>query len=290
MRPFRLEGVLQTRHARRPPTSPGTKLWDVSGTIIRVRVAGERGPTLVIVPDPPNVIEHYDGLIALLAPERRVVCLEAPGFGFSVPARDFDYSLGRQTMILADVLRRLGLGPYVLAFPCFAGLIAVKLALEHPGFVAGLVLVQTAAWDEELRWVGRIDARGLLRRPWLGQLVMGFGKRRIARGWYRAALPRDADPAPFVAPALAAFARGACYCLASAFQAVARETEPGLGPVRQPALVVWGEADRTHRRTDKRSILAYAPHADWTAFAEAGHFPDLEQPERFRDEVLNFAR
>ena len=88
----------------------------------------------------------------------------------------------------------------------------------------------------------------------------------------------------------AAFARGACYCLASAFQAAAREMDPGLGSVRQPALVVWGEADRTHRRTDKRSILAYAPHADWAQFDAAGHFPDLEQPERYRDELLHFVR
>jgi pimeloyl-ACP methyl ester carboxylesterase len=290
MRPYRLEGLLQTRHARRPPTPPGTKLWEVNGSVLRVRVVGERGPTLVIVPDPPNVIEHYDGLIALLAPERRVVCVEAPGFGFSVPAPDFDYALARQTAVLAEVLRRLGRGPYVLAFPCFAGLLAVKLALEHPGFVSGLVLVQTPSWDEELRWVGRVDARGLLRRPWLGQVVMGFNKRSVARGWYRAALPREADQTPFLKPALAAFDKGACYCLASAFQAALREKTPGLRPVRQPALVVWGEADRTHRRTDKRSILQYVPHADWAAFAEAGHFPDLEQPERFRDEVLHFAR
>jgi pimeloyl-ACP methyl ester carboxylesterase len=290
MRAFRLEGVLQTRRARRPPSHPGTRLWDVSGSILRVRVAGERGPSLVIVPDPPNVIEHYDGLIELLAPHVRVVCVEAPGFGFSVPARDFDYGLARQTAVLAELLTRLGQGPYVLALPCFAGLLAVKLALEKPGLISGLVLVQTPSWEEEMRWVRRVDARRVLQRPWIGQLMMGFGKRSVARGWYRAALPRDADPAPFLGPALEAFEHGACYCLASAFQAAAREAAPGLGPVRQPALVVWGDADRTHRRTDKRSILAYAPHADWAEFEGAGHFPDLEQPERFRDEVLHFVR
>ncbi|HYR97293.1 MAG TPA: hypothetical protein VEM57_11180, partial [Candidatus Binatus sp.] len=80
------------------------------------------------------------------------------------------------------------------------------------------------------------------------------------------------------------------YCLASAFQAAVRQPEPRLRAVRQPALVVWGGADRTHRHTDERSILAYAPHADWAEFDAAGHFPDLEQPERFRDELLHFLR
>ena len=284
----RLETFLQTHRRARPPSGDGVRFVELPQATLRVRVAGTGPVALVIVPDPPNVIEHYDRLIALLAPHLRVVCCEAPGFGFSRPAPGFDFSPASQAASMAALLARLALGPYLLAFPCFAGLVAVQLAAEHPELVNGLVIVQTPAWSEALGWVRRIDRRGLLQTPWLGQLAMSFGKRRVARGWYRAALPPGADPAPFLVPALAAFERGGAYCLASAFQAACRTPAPRLGPVRQPALVVWGGADRTHRRTDKRSILAYAPHADWAEFEGAGHFPDLEQPERFRDEVLHF--
>ena len=284
----RLETFLQTHRRARPPSGDGVRFVELPQATLRVRVAGTGPVALVIVPDPPNVIEHYDRLIALLAPHLRVVCCEAPGFGFSRPAPGFDFSPASQAASMAALLARLALGPYLLAFPCFAGLVAVQLAAEHPELVNGLVIVQTPAWSEALGWVRRIDRRGLLQTPWLGQLAMSFGKRRVARGWYRAALPPGADPAPFLAPALAAFERGGAYCLASAFQAACRTPAPRLGPVRQPALVVWGGADRTHRRTDKRSILEYVPRADWVDFAAAGHFPDLEQPERFRDELLHF--
>ena len=284
----RLETFLQTHRRARPPSGDGVRFVELPQATLRVRVAGTGPVALVIVPDPPNVIEHYDRLIALLAPHLRVVCCEAPGFGFSRPAPGFDFSPASQAASMAALLARLALGPYLLAFPCFAGLVAVQLAAEHPELVNGLVIVQTPAWSEALGWVRRIDRRGLLQTPWLGQLAMSFGKRRVARGWYRAALPPGADPAPFLAPALAAFERGSTYCLASAFQAACRTPAPRLGPVRQPALVVWGGADRTHRRTDKRSILEYVPRADWVDFAAAGHFPDLEQPERFRDELRHF--
>jgi len=284
----RLETFLQTHRRARPPSGDGVRFVELPQATLRVRVAGTGPVALVIVPDPPNVIEHYDRLIALLAPHLRVVCCEAPGFGFSRPAPGFDFSPASQAASMAALLARLPLGPYLLAFPCFAGLVAVQLAAEHPELVNGLVIVQTPAWSEALGWVRRIDRRGLLQTPWLGQLAMSFGKRRVARGWYRAALPPGADPAPFLAPALAAFERGGAYCLASAFQAACRTPAPRLGPVRQPALVVWGGADRTHRRTDKRSILEYVPRADWVDFAAAGHFPDLEQPERFRDELRHF--
>jgi len=53
-------------------------------------------------------------------------------------------------------------------------------------------------------------------------------------------------------------------------------------------LVLWGLADRTHRRTDKRSILSYMPHARWVEFDSAGHFPELEEPERFREVLFRF--
>jgi pimeloyl-ACP methyl ester carboxylesterase len=265
-------------------------LVDLPRATMRVRVAGRGAHTIAIVPDPPNVIEHYDRLIALLAEDAGVVCLEAPGFGFSVPKGDFDFGLDAQVDTIAALLARLGFGRYALAFPCFAGLIAVRLAAHYPELVSHLVLIQTPSWSEEMGWVRQVDARGMLQTPVVGQLVTSFGKRRVARAWYRAALPRDADPAPFLRPAIDAFDHGAAYCLASAFQAAARQPEPRLRAVHQPALVVWGGADRTHRRTDKRSILAYAPHADWTQFDAAGHFPDLEQPERFRDELLHFLR
>ena len=284
----RLETFLQTHRRARPPSGDGVRFVELPQATLRVRVAGTGPVALVIVPDPPNVIEHYDRLIALLAPHLRVVCCEAPGFGFSRPAPGFDFSPASQAASMAALLARLALGPYLLAFPCFAGLVAAKLASDRPELVRGLCFVQTAAWSEELGWVRRIDRRGLMQTPWLGQLATSLGKRRVARAWYRAALPPGADPAPFLAPALAAFERGGAYCLASAFQAACRTPAPRLGPVRQPALVVWGGADRTHRRTDKRSILEYVPRADWVDFAAAGHFPDLEQPERFRDELRHF--
>ena len=148
----RLETFLQTHRRARPPSGDGVRFVELPQATLRVRVAGTGPVALVIVPDPPNVIEHYDRLIALLAPHLRVVCCEAPGFGFSRPAPGFDFSPASQAASMAALLARLALGPYLLAFPCFAGLVAVQLAAEHPELVNGLVIVQTPAWSEALGW------------------------------------------------------------------------------------------------------------------------------------------
>ena len=54
-------------------------------------------------------------------------------------------------------------------------------------------------------------------------------------------------------------------------------------------MVVWGVADRTHRRTAKNSARTYFPEASWHEFPSAAHFPELEEPERFAALVREFA-
>ena len=71
---------------------PDVRLVGTAAGAVRVRDGGGPGPAVVVACDPPNVVEHYDGVFALLAREHRVVCWEMPGFGFSRPARGFGFS------------------------------------------------------------------------------------------------------------------------------------------------------------------------------------------------------
>ena len=73
-------------------------------------LARERRPTLVITPDAPNAIEHYDTLTRRLGRSANVVCIEAPGSGFSFPRRDYDFSIERIAAALGSALEHLDLG------------------------------------------------------------------------------------------------------------------------------------------------------------------------------------
>jgi pimeloyl-ACP methyl ester carboxylesterase len=141
----------------------------------------------------------------------------------------------------------------VLALPCAAGLISFALARDRPELVSKLVLIQTPSWPEEIAWSRRVDSSNLLGKPIVGQLLMAFGKRRVATGWYKAVTPDRETAGRFDAVAQERLDHGAGYCLASIFQAIRREPTPDFGVLGQDALVLWGLADRTHRRTDKRS-------------------------------------
>jgi pimeloyl-ACP methyl ester carboxylesterase len=75
-----------------------------------------------------------------------VIAYDARGHGASSPAAEGDYSYGRLAADLADVLDAAGVERAVLAGASMGAQTAVRLTLEQPGRVAGLVLI-TPAFD-----------------------------------------------------------------------------------------------------------------------------------------------
>jgi pimeloyl-ACP methyl ester carboxylesterase len=59
-----------------------------------------------------------------------------------------------------------------------------------------------------------------------------------------------------------------------------------LGDVKVPCTLVWGTQDRSHRPEGMGSLATYLPHATKLEFEDCGHFPDVEQAQRFAQLVL----
>lgn len=264
-------------------------LIDVGGSSLRISDQGSGPLTFVLTPDPPNVLEHHATSLGSLAQHGRAVGVELPGFGHSRPSPSFHFTIDENADLMLEALGKLGIERAVLVFPCLAGLIALEAARRAPDRVAAVVVAQTPSFEDALSWADRVDFRGLIGTPVAGQLLVRALRQPLARSWYRAALPRQVDEKPYLDQALAAYASGADYSLASALQAI-RRAEPPCGAIPVPVLSVWGSADRTHRPSDPSGALSLAPRGRLVFFDGAGHFPDLEQPQRFEREVLRFLR
>ena len=264
----------------------GVRAVRLPSATVRVREEGRGERVLVLAADPPNVVEHYDRLVAALAPRRRVVVFEPPGFGHSSPPHGSSLGLESMVRVTRELVAALDAEPATLVFPCVSAYAAILAAARHPALVEALVLPQAPSWEDEMRWLDRVDRRRLLRTPVVGPLAVRLRRRDVARRWYAAALPEGADPGPFVGPALRAFDAGAAFPLAEAFRALEREGAPMLKGATQPALLVWGARDRTHRASDPASLRAVLPQAETLALDACGHFPELEAPEAFAAAAL----
>lgn len=146
------------------------------------------GPCLLLVPDGPNVIEHYAELVARLRQQFRVVCFDMPGFGHSLPGRHHDHSLDAGAAVVIAVLDALGIEAASLAFSCANGFYALHAARLAPSRIKSIVLSQTPSLGAMQAWTDRV-VPAVLKAPVLGQLLAHAARRKMARAWYKAALP-----------------------------------------------------------------------------------------------------
>ena len=51
--------------------------------------------------------------------------------------------------------------------------------------------------------------------------------------------------------------------------------------VTTPCILLWGTKDPTHKYTDPLSLQELVPNVEIVRFEDCGHFPDIEQPQRF---------
>jgi pimeloyl-ACP methyl ester carboxylesterase len=249
---------------------------------VRVYDSGSGKPCVIVVPDGPNVIEHYEYLAGLLSQRLRVVCFDMPGFGFSFPRPSYGHSLDQGARAVLGVLDVLGIETATLAFSCANGFYALRAAQIAPKRISSLVLSQTPSLAAMRAWTDRV-VPSPLRVPVIGQVAAWSLRKKSAHGWYKTALPGTTDAGPYQEKALHALSHGACFCLAGVVQGLAREHPASVIGVTTPCTMIWGPKDRSHRYTDPASLQECVPHAEILQFEDCGHFPDLEQPERFAE-------
>jgi pimeloyl-ACP methyl ester carboxylesterase len=267
-------------------TRPDISFLKTPAGPMRIRDSGGQSPSVIFACDGPNVLEHYDAVFELLSPSYRLICLEMPGFGFSWPNSSFDFSLRQYVSVVAHSILKLRAGPAVLMFPCAWSYVAFQLATEQPSLVDRLVVSQCPHWNEEQAWLRRIGIHGLIETPVIGQLFLAVASQRVSDMWYSNALPPGKPTNSFAEPARKVLSSGGIFCLASMTQTWFHIKNPSF-KVTQPTMVMWGGSDRTHRRSNPDSVLDYLQSGKIMVFPEAGHFPELEDPERLKSLLAN---
>jgi pimeloyl-ACP methyl ester carboxylesterase len=263
-------------------TRPNISFLQTPSGPLRIRDSGGHSPSIIFACDGPNVLEHYDAVFELLSPSYRLICLEMPGFGFSWPSSSFDFSLRHYVGIVAHAIVKLRAGSATLMFPCAWSYVAFLLATQQPALVDRLVVSQCPHWDEEQEWGRRMGMNsGLIGTPVIGQLFLAVNSQRVSDMWYNNALPAGKPTNAFAEPARKVLSSGGIFCLASLTQTWAREKNLSF-KVTQPTVVMWGGSDRTHRHSNPNSVLEYLKSGKIIVYPEAGHFPELEDPEKLK--------
>jgi pimeloyl-ACP methyl ester carboxylesterase len=248
----------------------------------RLRVLDTKGnkPVIISVPDGPNVIEHHQSLIEKLSVNFRVICFEFPGLGFSFPTMEHDYSFERSAKILLQLMEILRIDRAALCFSCSNGFYAIKATEIAPERFTYLFLTQTPSVHSMKDWTD-LTIPKILTYPIIGQLINSFTEKKLARIWYKTALPKSTDKTEYERIAFNSLNKGGCFCLSSLVQGLIPESNSSLKQIRVPSTQIWGKKDYSHRKTDNKTILEHLPNCEIIEFDNCGHFSELESTDNY---------
>jgi pimeloyl-ACP methyl ester carboxylesterase len=265
------------------------------GHTVGYLTAGE-GPLIVLGHGIASSREAWRHVIPQLAERYTVVAPDAFGHGRSAKPRG-DYSLGAYASGIRDLLGVLGFDRATVVGHSLGGGIAMQAAYQFPEYVERLVLVSSGGLGREVS--------PILRAASLpgSELVLSL----IARDWaVRAgdAVGRAADRVGLRArPDLAEVARGyasladadARHAFLQTLRAVVDlrgQTVSALDRLylaeQMPTLIVWGSNDPIIPAAHGREAHRRIPGSRFVEVPGAGHWPMLDDPERFARELIDF--
>lgn len=244
------------------------------------------GDVLVLVHGITGSMRNWALVAPALASRLRVVSYDQRGHGLtSSPTPPDDYTLD----LLADDLRRfvdhLGVERFTLVGHSMGSMVAHTFALAHPERVDRLVLVGATA--------GPLDD---MEREVLSEAAPAAVRDGIEAAWpvHRRLWPLWQEHMLAVDPERSERARreflrtSADGYAGFAHSAVdRRDLRPRLGEIGSPTLVMVGEHDEGRLATT-RTIVDGIPGARGVVVPEAGHTPQIENPDAFLESLGTF--
>ncbi|WP_199272585.1 alpha/beta fold hydrolase [Streptomyces broussonetiae] len=267
------------------------------GTRLAYHLRGE-GEPLVVLPGGPMRASAYLEDLGGLTAHRRLALLDLRGTGDSaVPADPATYRCDRMVEDVETWRAHMGLEHMDLLAHSAGAALAMLYAARHPRRIRRLVLITPNLTGLGLRAApeDRLAAARLRAdEPWFEKAFPAF------RAWLVGEADFDDVFLPFFYGRWDAAARahadaeleqsneeaGDRYFTEGAF--VPEATRAALAGLTAPVLVHAGELDGGPRPDLARRAAEAFPRAEFSVQPGAGHFPWLDDPERFAGRVLAF--
>ena len=273
-------------------TAPSHTL--LHGHDVAYRMAGE-GETILLVHGMAGSSATWRHVMPALSRQYRVVAPDLPGHGASAKPHG-DYSLGAYANSLRDLLTALDIDRVTVVGQSLGGGVAMQLAYQHPELCERLVLISSGGLGREVSWLLRLLSapgselvlkvaapwfvldRGESVRHWLGD--HGIRANRLDEMWRAYASLGDPDTRQ-------AFLRTLRSVVDPGGQTVSAHDRLYLADAI-PTLIMWGDADPIIPVEHAQAAHETMPDSRMEILHGVGHFPQVENPERVVEILLDF--
>jgi pimeloyl-ACP methyl ester carboxylesterase len=249
---------------------------DIDGVSIEALVHGDGRPLLFL-----HGIDYFAQQVPFLyqlAEHFRVVAPRHPGFG-ATARPPWMRNVSDIAYLYLDLLDRLSLDDAILVGSSFGGWVALEMAVRSSARLAGLVLIDTLG----LKFGGRDDVE-------ITDIYALSADDAIAHTF--AELGKAPNYATFDDAAVVEVARDREAAVLYGWKPFMHNPSLAhwLHRVKAPSLVIWGEKDRIVAPSYGAHLTQRLQNARFLPIANAGHYPQIERPERVANAIEAFGR
>ncbi len=251
----------------------------VDGGRQRVVRTGDTGPTVVLLHGYADSWRSFEGMVAPLSAEFRLILPDQRGHGDSDPGES--YSVGDFVADAVLVIEALAAAQVALLGHSLGGIVAQRIAAARPDLVSHVILIGTAPSA-----AGHADIQSLADQ------LDGYKTEVPAE--VIAEFQTGTAFTPLPAPRLATILEESAKLSLGAWQGTAHALVDDPGPVpnriEQPTLVFWGERDNIFDAGSQEALAQVLVNATHVHIPDVGHAPNWEVPAAVATEIATFLR
>lgn len=249
----------------------------VHGTKVHYLERGT-GTPLVLLHGNGSMIEDFQssGLIDAASEKYRVIAFDRPGFGHTPRSRDTSWTPAAQADLIAAAMRKLGASRALVLGHSWGTLVALSLAVDHPGAVQGLILASGYYYPTVRADVVILSPPAI---PVVGDILSHTLSPLLSRLIWPLLLRKVFGPSP-VPEKFRGFpeemAVRPSQIQASAAEAAlmipaAHELQHHYKQLKVPIAIIAGEDDRLIEVEQAEALHRDIPHSTLTLVAGSGH-------------------
>jgi len=252
-----------------------------------------QGEIILFVHGTPSWSFDFRNVIKKLMPAYRCIAIDHMGFGLSDKPAHYDYSTIHHSKTLEKFIIEKQLDKFTLVVHDFGGPIGLNVAINHPGRINKLVILNSWLWssqnDPDFIKLSKVLKNPLL--PFL-YLYLNFSPRFILpQSFGDHKLPREILK-QYTGPFAGKSQRYGALAFAKSLlhdQHWFEELWHSKQSIsNKPALFIWGMKDPVIKPHNLDKFISGFPDAQILKLETSGHFPQEEQPEKVSEAIRHF--